>query len=155
MNCKLKKTQQLNCTLETAWKYFSAPGNLAEITPQELKFIIVSDVGDEIYEGMEIDYTVSPLLGIPMKWRTLITQVNAPYSFTDMQTKGPYKRWNHHHEFIANKNGVLMKDTVRYALPFGFLGRIAHKWVVKKKLDHIFNYRYTVLEKLFNTVVKK
>ena len=34
--------------------------------------------------------------------------------------KGPYKLWNHFHEFIPNKEGVLMKDTVDYELPFGF-----------------------------------
>ncbi len=147
---QLQKTQQLNCDVETAWQYFSAPGNLAEITPKEMKFVVLSDVGNEIYEGMEIEYTVSPLLGIPMKWKTRITQVNAPNSFTDFQEKGPYKLWNHHHEFIPNEKGVLIKDTVDYELPWGFLGRIAHNLFVKKKLEHIFSYRYWILEKIFN-----
>jgi len=44
-----------------------------------------------------------------------------------------------------------MKDTVDYELPFGFLGNLAHALVVKNKLNHIFNYRYHVLEQLFNT----
>lgn len=152
---QLTKTQQLNCDLDTAWYFFSSPGNLAKITPKELNFVVRSKGESEIYEGMEIDYSVSPLLGIPMQWKTRITQVNTPNSFTDFQKKGPYKLWNHHHEFIPNEKGVLMKDSVDYALPFGFLGRIAHNLFVKKKLEHIFSYRYSVLEEMFNKQKKR
>lgn len=114
-------------------------------------FIVTSDLADEpIYEGMKIDYLVSPLLKIPMKWKTIIKQVEQNKSFTDFQQKGPYKYWNHFHEFIPNEKGVLMKDTIDYELPLGFLGSIAHVTVVKSKLNHIFNYRYDILKQFFN-----
>ena len=116
-----------------------------------MAFTVLSDYdAKQIYEGMIIDYNVSPLLGIPLKWRTRIIQVDENKSFTDFQEKGPYKYWNHFHEFIANAEGVLMKDTVDYELPFGFLGNMAHRVFVKKKLETIFDFRYDVLEKLFN-----
>lgn len=151
MNYRLIRTQQLHCNIDTAWKFFSSPYNLSRITPKNMKFQVLTALPDErIYEGMIIDYKVSPLLGIPMRWRTRITQVNEGRSFTDVQEKGPYKRWNHFHEFIPNEQGVLVKDTVDYELPLGFLGQIAHKVMVRKKLQHIFDYRYQVLEDLFN-----
>lgn len=151
MSYRLSRTQQLHCNIDKAWKFFSSPYNLARITPKEMKFLVLSDLPDEhIYEGMVIDYKVSPLLGIPMRWRTRITQVNERNSFTDLQEKGPYKLWNHFHEFIPNEQGVLIKDTVDYELPMGLLGKIAHTLMVQKKLQHIFDYRYRVLEGLFN-----
>lgn len=147
----LVREQQLNCDIDTAWKFFSSAHNLSEITPKDMGFIVLTPMEkDEIYEGMIIDYHVSPLLGIKLDWRTEITQVDFRKSFTDFQKKGPYKLWNHFHEFIPNEQGVLMRDTVDYELPFGFLGDIAHSLLVRKKLDHIFGYRYKVLEKLFN-----
>lgn len=85
-----------------------------------------------------------------MKWKTKITEVKFQESFTDIQVKGPYKYWNHFHEFEPNEKGVLVKDSVDYELPFGFLGSIAHQLLVKKKLESIFNYRYQVLESIFN-----
>lgn len=152
---QLYKEQQLNCNIETAWEFFSSPYNLSKITPSDMGFTVTSNLGDEpIYEGMEIDYTVSPLFKIPMKWKTIITEVEFQKSFTDLQAKGPYKYWKHFHEFETNDKGVLVKDTVNYKLPFGFLGRIAHQLVVKKKLEAIFNYRYQFLEKKFNTHTK-
>lgn len=152
---KLYREQQLNCDIQTAWEFFSSANNLSKITPKEMNFIVLTEMTeDEIFEGMIIDYYVSPIFGIKMKWKTEITQVDFQKSFTDFQKKGPYKLWNHHHEFIINDKGVLMKDSVDYELPLGFLGEIAHKLFVKKKLEHVFSYRYKVLEERFNKKIK-
>lgn len=148
---QLQRTQQLYCAMEMAWDFFSSPTNLSRITPEGIKFKMLSQLPDgHIFKGMVIDYTVSPMLGIPLNWRTEITQVNEHQSFTDTQRKGPYKLWHHLHEFIPNEHGVLMKDTVNYALPFSVVGRIAHKLFIRKKLDQIFDYRQRVCEVYFN-----
>lgn len=153
---QLKREQQLNCDIETAWKFFSSANNLSKITPKDMNFIVRTKLeNDEIYEGMTIDYYVSPVLGIKMDWRTEITQVDQHRSFTDFQMKGPYKLWNHFHEFIPNEKGVLIKDTVDYELPMGFLGEIAHKLFVKNKLEQIFSYRFNILEEMFNSKKNK
>lgn len=148
---QLQREQQLYCDLETAWRFFSSANNLSKITPKDMNFIVLTKLeNDEIYEGMIIDYYVSPLLGIKMSWQTEIIQVSFQKSFTDFQKKGPYKLWNHFHEFIPNEKGVLMRDTINYELPMGILGEVTHGLFVKKKIEHIFNYRYQILEKMFN-----
>jgi ligand-binding SRPBCC domain-containing protein len=148
---QLYREQQLNCDIETAWNFFSSPFNLSKITPKDMSFKVVSNLADQpIYEGMEIDYRVSPLLKIPMRWKTVITQVEEQKSFIDFQKEGPYKYWNHLHEFLPNDHGVLMKDTVDYALPLGILGTIAHSLFVRRQLEDIFNFRYRFLEDFFN-----
>ena len=147
----LERTQQLNCSIPEAWRFFSSPHNLSVITPPEMKFVVLSKLRDgELYEGMTIDYKVSPLLNWPLSWRTVITHVIEQKSFIDFQQKGPYQYWEHFHEFTANEEGVLMKDRIQYELPFGVLGSWMHRLVVRKKLHHIFDYRYKVLDKLFN-----
>ncbi|MCT3805260.1 hypothetical protein CMT92_02550 [Elizabethkingia anophelis] len=151
MRYHLYREQQLNCNIEEVWDFFSSPLNLSKITPQDMKFTVLSDLKNTpIYEGMEIDYLVSPVLGIPLKWKTRITQVNYKKSFTDLQAKGPYRYWNHYHEFIENDKGVLMKDSVDYELPFGLLGKLAHSLFVHKRLKSIFEFRYNFLEGYFN-----
>ena len=151
MRYHLYREQQLNCNIEQVWDFFSSPLNLSKITPKDMKFTVLSDLKNTpIYEGMEIDYLVSPVLGIPLKWKTMITQVNYQKSFTDLQAKGPYRYWNHYHEFIENDKGVLMKDSVDYELPFGLLGKLAHSLFVHKRLKSIFEFRYNFLEGYFN-----
>jgi ligand-binding SRPBCC domain-containing protein len=51
---------------------------------------------------MLIDYYVSPLFGIKMKWQTEIVHVDFQKALS-ISKKGPYKLWNHHHEFIPMK----------------------------------------------------
>lgn len=151
MKHRLIRQQQLNCDLEKAWRFFSSANNLSVITPPEMKFVVLTKLeDDDIYEGMTIDYHISPVLNIKMNWQTEIVQVDHQKSFIDFQNKGPYKMWHHYHEFVENKDGVLMKDVVDYELPLRILGEIAHKLFVKKKLESIFNYRHEVLEVLFN-----
>ena len=137
---------------EEAWTFFSSPSNLATITPPELGFKVLTELKDEsIFEGMKIDYTVRPLLGIPLHWQTEITKVQTNKSFIDRQLKGPYKLWEHTHTFIEHNGGVLMLDHVRYELHFGLLGRLVNAMIVKQKIKNIFNYRTVVLNKLFPT----
>lgn len=121
MKHQLYREEQFSCDLQTTWSFFSNPYNLAKITPEDMGFEVVSrPPKDEIFEGLIIDYIVSPILKVPLKWKTRITQVNPMKSFTDFQLKGPYKLWHHEHQFIPNEKGVLMKDKITYELPLGF-----------------------------------
>jgi ligand-binding SRPBCC domain-containing protein len=146
----LKTVQQLPVTLEEAWDFFSSPANLKEITPDNLGFKIVSQHhGDKMYAGQIIEYTVSPVLGIPMYWMTEITHVEDKKYFVDEQRFGPYSMWHHQHHFKTVDGGVEMTDIVHYKLPFWFLGDIAHFLFVNKQLKNIFNYRYKIVEQKF------
>lgn len=146
---ELKRVQKVPVSVEKAWEFFSSPKNLAVITPKEMGFIIKSKVPEKMYSGLLIDYTVKPILGIPLPWQTEILEVDELKSFVDNQNKGPYKLWHHTHIFEPIDGGVIMTDIVKYELPLGPLGAIAHGLFVKNKLNHIFDYRYKKVEELF------
>ncbi len=146
----LYSEQELPISIDEAWNFFSSPRNLAKITPPDLGFVILSDLDERpIYSGMRIEYLVKPLLGIPLKWVTEIDKVNAPFVFTDKQLKGPYALWEHTHFFTEIAGGVRMRDEVKYSLPLGRLGILAHSLLVRRKLKAIFNFRERVLKQLF------
>ena len=146
----LYREQELPIGIDEAWAFFSSPKNLDKITPPDMGFVIKSQLSEGgIFRGMKIQYIVRPLLGIPLKWITEISEVDAPFLFTDKQLKGPYALWEHTHYFSTIPGGVKMRDEVKYGLPLGWLGLLAHKLVVRKKLDDIFNYRRKVLDNFF------
>lgn len=146
----LKRVQTINVSLQTAWDFFSSPKNLAAITPKEMSFEIRG--GEDIkrmYAGQLIEYTVRPVLGIPLYWMTEITQVKEGEFFIDEQRYGPYSFWHHQHFFLETENGVQMSDIVHYRLPFWIAGDIANALFVKKKLATIFDFRFQKIEALF------
>ena len=146
---QLKRQQFVKTDLKTCWKFFSAPENLAVITPDYMRFKVLTEQPANIYEGLMIAYQVSPVLGIPLGWVTEIQTVEDNRFFVDEQRKGPYRMWHHEHHFEAVEGGVMMTDIVSYLMPYGFIGRFAHWLFVKKQLEGVFEYRFKKVDELF------
>jgi len=113
-------------------------------------FRVMSDIPDEIHEGMMIEYRIRPVFGIPMTWLTEISHVRGPRYFVDEQRVGPYALWHHEHEFVETGDGCTeMIDRVHYILPFSPLSEPAHSLLVGPQLKAIFDHRIRAVEKLF------
>ena len=140
----LERRQFLPVPPEAAFRFFDRPENLAEITPAELGFRILTPSPIAMKEGALIDYTIR-VLGIPVRWTTLITSYDPPRGFVDQQLRGPYSYWHHTHAFRAVDGGTEMTDTVRYLLPFGSLGNLLHALAVRRQLERIFEHRSRVI----------
>lgn len=149
---QFKREQHFNASLEELWDFISNPKNLKLITPDYMGFDITTEnLPNKMYEGMIISYKVSPLMGIKTTWVTEITHIVNKHYFVDEQRVGPYKIWHHQHFLEATPEGTLMKDIVSYQPPFGILGTIANKLIIKKKLEEIFSYRTKALNELFKS----
>jgi ligand-binding SRPBCC domain-containing protein len=152
---QLKRTQFIPTDLQTCWDFFSSPKNLQTITPAYMGFDVLTYVPEEMYEGLMIAYKIKPIFRIPMNWVTEIKYVHDLSFFVDEQRYGPYKMWHHEHHFKAVEGGVEMTDIVSYELPLGFIGRFFHPFIVKKKLEDIFDYRFQKVAELFGELPHK
>lgn len=141
--------QFLDQPLDRVFNFFKKPENLDSVTPKNLGFKILTPSPILMKKGAEIDYTIW-LYGFPMKWKTIITEYDPPHSFTDSQVKGPYKTWIHTHRFASQGDGTLMTDDLKYEIPLGPLGVIAHVLFVKREVEKIFEYRKKVIDQIFS-----
>ena len=139
---------------DTLWEFLSTPMNLNELTPPELHFRVLSEVPQEMYNGLMILYEIQiPLFG-KRRWLTEIKHIEAGTFFVDEQRSGPYRLWHHQHHFKEVPGGVEMTDEVNYAIPMGFLGRLAHFIFVGREVNRIFEHRFKVLEAYFKVEKK-
>ena len=144
----LDSVQFINKPIEDVFEFFSKPDNLSVITPPRLGFKILTPTPIYMSTGRLIDYKIY-LMGIPIHWRTLITDFDPPHMFVDQQIKGPYTMWHHTHTFQKVDGGVEIKDRVVYSIPFSILGRLLNFLWIRKDLENIFNYRKKVIDELF------
>lgn len=127
-------------SLTAVFDFFSRAENLERITPPWMRFRILTPPPITMKQGATIAYALR-VRGIPLRWLTEIERWNPPYEFIDTQIKGPYKIWRHTHRFSEAAGGTLIVDIVEYALPFGLIGRLAHRLQVARDLSLIFDYR--------------
>ncbi len=145
----LHTKQKLPISLEEAWEFLSNPKNLKVITPDYMGFKTLSGDDRPMFAGQIIQYIVTPVMGIPMKWVTEITHVQDKKYFVDEQRFGPYSLWHHKHFLKEIPGGVEMEDIVDYKVPIGILGQMVHPFLVKPKLKEIFDFRRQKLIALF------
>ena len=145
---ELEREQRFSRTPGELFPFFADAQNLSLITPEFLDFCILSPMPMEMRTGARLDYRLR-LLGMPVTWKTRIEAFDAPHAFVDTQIQGPYRLWTHTHSFEEVAGGTLMRDVVRYRLPYGPLGALAHALFIRRILNRIFDYRREALEQIF------
>ncbi|MEZ5078218.1 MAG: SRPBCC family protein [Solirubrobacterales bacterium] len=137
----LERSQRVEVPPERAFAVFGDALNLEPMSPPWLHFEVTTPGEISMGAGTLLDYRLR-LHGVPIRWRTLIETWEPPHRFLDRQLKGPYSLWEHSHEFEPDgEGGCVMTDRVRYAIPFGPLGKLAEKALVRRDLERIFDYR--------------
>ena len=142
----LERTQTVAQPPADAFAFFGDATNLEAITPAWLRFRIL-EAPAELRRGSLVRYRLR-LFGVPIAWRTEITDWRPPRTFADTQLGGPYRLWIHTHRFSRVPGGTEIYDHVRYRLPGGPLAPVAHRVLVRRWLDEIFDYRALRLAEL-------
>jgi hypothetical protein len=144
----LEREQWVPRSPEEVFPFFSDAHNLERLTPPFLKFRVLAVSTPTLETGTRIDYRLS-LHGVPVRWQSLIQDWSPNRSFADTQTRGPYHRWDHMHEFEPYDGGTIIRDRVHYELPLGALGGVVAGGFVAKDVAAIFAFRHEAIREIF------
>jgi ligand-binding SRPBCC domain-containing protein len=151
--------------------FFATPNNLPRIMPPEtgtelnaLRLVPPPIISDEQPEGLSrnllagvgseivTSFRPVPFFSFRAQWIALITEFEWNHHFADIQKKGPFKRFQHRHEFSVGTgttgNGTIVRDVIEYDAGFGVLGGLANRLFILSSLKQTFEYRQRMLEKL-------
>lgn len=134
---------------DEVFEFFKKAENLEKLTPEWLRFKILTPLPIDIKKGTIIDYKIK-LMGFPFKWRTLITLWEPDVRFCDEQLKGPYKIWKHTHTFESRGALTKINDRVEYIPRGGIFAPLINVLFVSKQVEKIFAYREKKIREIFD-----
>lgn len=135
------KETYINTTVEELFAFHMDTNNLLKITPSNIKTTLFSK-NIQPKEGAVISLKTTKNF-LSFFWLIRIKKIQFPNLFIDEALKSPFKYWEHQHIFEQRGNKVLLKDVVRYELPFGFIGRIFNSFI-ESDLEKMFIFRHKI-----------
>ena len=87
--------------------------------------------------------------GLPHTHESLIEPFVPPIFFRDRMISGRFASFQHDHNFTARKNGsVLMRDELRFQMPFGALGVLVGRILVLPHIHRLLRQRFALIKRL-------
>lgn len=136
----LRRTVALPASAQEAFAWHERPGAFERLAPPWDPARVLERSGG-IRDG---DHLVLELRRGPLRlrWRAEHRDYQPGRSFTDVQTRGPFARWEHRHSFEPDGDDACrLTDHVDYALPGGALGAALAGGALRQQLEHVFAFR--------------
>ncbi len=136
-----EKETVIEAPVERVFAFHSDAQNLLAITPPDYQLRLIQ-APHPILEGSLVIFEIALIPGVVLPWLSRITELVTPDYFTDVQEWGPFGQYRHTHRFIATQGRTLLRDTVIYTPPLGWLGLPLEPLLIRPRLETLFSYRH-------------
>lgn len=106
--------------------------------------MVEAPAGGVFTEGSTVTWRARHF-GIPFRLRSMVFDIDPPRGFRDRQISGPFGAFLHEHEFEEHPDGTLMRDTITFRSPFGPIGRLVDRLVMREHLRRLIDERNDVI----------
>ena len=131
----------INAPVETVFAFHQRADALERLTPPWAPARILRRTGG-IAPGAVVELEV-PLGPFRTKWIARHTEFVKDSLFVDVQDRGPFRRWVHHHRFEAiDAATTRLIDEIDFSLPGGPLIDLLAGWVASLQLRRLFRFRH-------------
>lgn len=89
--------------------------------------------------------------GLWHKLQVKITELEEQVFFVDEMVKGSFKKMKHRHTFVETETGTMMLDVFEFSSPFGWLGALVDKLVLRNYLRSLLLERNRVIKEFAET----
>ena len=147
-HARFVKETRIEATPDKVFRFHESNGALTQLIPPWEPMAVVASSG-----SLKVGSTVvleGRILGvIPVRWVAEHTEYDPPSMFADRQVSGPFAYWYHRHSFTDDgRGGTILRDEVDYQPPLGILGRLFGGWLIRRKLEQMFEYRHAMTRRV-------
>lgn len=149
-----EKSILIDCNISKVFEFHTDTNNLLLITPPGIKVAILK-IDTPVKKGSEINLRITQFGIFSNKWNLIIEEFEPDTLICDKQIKGPFKSWVHYHIFEDQNGHTLMTDRINYELPFGFIGILGNKILIRNLIEKQFDFRHSETKKILESKIQK
>jgi len=136
---------RLNASPEEVFAWHQRPGAFQALCPPWADVKVVEQIGG-IFDGGKVSLELC-LGPFEVLWNLEHRNFIEGKQFQDVQTSGPFGKWQHTHSFHKDEGGCILEDKVEFDLPCAPLPVMPASDYIKNELKRMFNYRRDILSK--------
>jgi ligand-binding SRPBCC domain-containing protein len=138
---------RIAASAEELFAWHAAPGALQRLTPPWEPVEVEKEGPVENGAETVLRIRVGPF---SLRWVARIIDCIPGRRFRDVQVRGPFASWQHTHRMEPDgASASWLEDRIEYVLPFGWMGRRLGDWLVRRRLDRMFEYRHRITREAF------
>lgn len=138
---------ELSRPVGDVFAYLSATKNLVKLAPEDLNLELLSAPA-VLTLGAVLTWK-GRRWGISQQIIQEVAELELDKRITIKQTKGPFAKWVHAHQFAATEAGTLLHDKIDFEPPGGMLGLMVNANSILKDLEKLFAHRQKKLAEIF------
>lgn len=156
---RFERSILVRAPLEKLYEFHLYTPNARLIQPWGMTVLDVTQP-DEVKVGAEVRLKIRAY-GLTQNWQVRWAEVQPPAPLvgetitvdlrhaylTDEAIKSPFKSFRHRHEFTETEKGTLLRDSIEYEPPFGFLGK-AIQPLMHLQLEAMFYTRQRMTKRI-------
>jgi ligand-binding SRPBCC domain-containing protein len=146
---------RMPASAEAVYKFHAEPDALERLAPPWEKAQVVARTGNIEQPGSRV--TLRVVVGpFTQHWTAEHTACLPGKMFRDVMVSGPFRRWEHTHEFLPETDSSSwLADTVEYEFPLGWLGKLFGGAYTRRRLQRMFEWRHKVTAQILEDRAKK
>ena len=148
-----QRSTLIECSQEALYAFHLDVENLTKITPKGVSVRLLNE--DFVPHEGGVLHIKSVKNFIPMKWEVLIEKMDEPRLLVDVAIRSPFTMWRHSHIFTqVNQTQCELKDVIEFTLPFGALGRLFERFVIRE-FETMFTFRQSETKRILEEKKKE
>jgi uncharacterized protein len=137
-----KFRSRMPASAEEVYRLHAEPDALERLTPPWENMRVVARTGGIEQPGARTTMLVS-VGPFSQDWIAEHTACVPGKMFRDVMVSGPFRRWEHTHEFQSESaDSSWLEDRVEYEFPLGWLGLLLGGGYTRRRLQRMFEWRH-------------
>ncbi|MBL9088542.1 MAG: TIGR01777 family oxidoreductase [Planctomycetia bacterium] len=137
---RFEATARFDVPVEELWAWHARPGAFERLAPPWDRVEVLHREGT-----VEDGVLVMKVPGPPgmRRWRARMCDADPGRRFVDVMEAGPFRAWRHEHHVAPDGPGAsVLRDAIRYAMPFPPFGGWFGGAFVRRMLVRLFRFRH-------------